>query len=96
MSKCKIEITNTGEQLEVNENVELSKQLNAANSPILFGCRTGICATCLVVVEEGIEYCNDATDDEKELLEIVSEDTNARLGCLLKCHGNLKLKYIGK
>ncbi|MEL6495801.1 MAG: 2Fe-2S iron-sulfur cluster-binding protein, partial [Cyanobacteria bacterium J06623_7] len=35
--------------LEVNQN--LAEHLTVENSPILFGCRTGICGTCLVIIE---------------------------------------------
>ncbi|GEM_PF-772590 len=94
--KCSLEIINPGVVLEINEDNELSKELDALNSPILFGCRTGICGTCLLTVEEGSENCNTASADELEFLEIVSEDPKARLGCLLKCYGSVKVKYIGK
>lgn len=94
--KCSLIISNTEQTLEVREGVELSKELDATNSPILFGCRTGICGTCLLMVEEGSENTNEASSDEKEFLEIVTDDPRARLGCLLKCHGTVKVKYIGK
>lgn len=95
-NKCPLTISNTGQTIEVNENSELSKELDATNSPILFGCRTGICGTCLLIVEEGFENTNEASADELEFLEIVSENPNARLGCMLKCSGPVKVKYIGK
>ncbi|MBW4562415.1 MAG: 2Fe-2S iron-sulfur cluster binding domain-containing protein [Mojavia pulchra JT2-VF2] len=34
--------------LEIHQN--LSEHLTIQNSPVLFGCRTGICGTCLVEV----------------------------------------------
>ena len=95
-NKFKFEVSNTGQEIEIEEGVELSKQLDSTNSPILFGCRTGICGTCLLSVENGKENCNEVSEDEAELLEIISDDPNARLGCLVKCSGNVKVKYIGK
>jgi ferredoxin len=95
-NKHKLIVINSNQEFEIDEGVELSKQLDSSNSPILFGCRTGICGTCLLVVEEGKENCNERTEDEEEFLEIVSDDPNARLGCLVKCSGNVKVKYIGK
>ncbi len=94
--KCVLTISNNNQAVEVRENSELSKELDASNSPILFGCRTGICGTCLLIVEEGAENTNDVGEDELEFLEIVSDDPKARLGCLLKCSGPVKVKYIGK
>ena len=94
--KCPLTITNSEITLEVSKDRELSRELDATNSPILFGCRTGICGTCLVVIEEGEENTNDADADELEFLEIVSEDPKARLACKMTCQGPVKLKYIGK
>lgn len=94
--KHKLEVVNTNQIFEIEEDVALSKQLDSSNSPILFGCRTGICGTCLLNVEEGEENCNEKTEDEEEFLEIVTDDKSARLGCLVKCHGNIKVKYVGK
>lgn len=94
--KCSLTIENNGQVMEIEENNLLSKELDASNSPILFGCRTGICGTCLLTVVEGSENTNEASEDEKEFLEIVTDDPNARLGCLLSLHGPVKIKYLGK
>ena len=37
--------------VRLNKGDNLSEQLTVQNSPVLFGCRTGICATCLSEVE---------------------------------------------
>ncbi len=75
----------------------LSEVLTAANSPVLFGCRTGVCGTCCVQVIEGIDNLSPADDDENEIIEIYGEGReNIRLGCQLKFNGNAKLKYVGK
>ena len=67
----------------------LAEHLDAVNSPLLFGCRTGICGTCLVTVE-GPAAPPDA--DEQELLDIFAEgDPSARLACQLICRGDLAL-----
>ncbi len=83
---------------EIEDGAELSKVLDAKNSPLLFGCRTGICGTCLVEVIEGDEKSRESTGDEKELLEILCEDQSKsfRLACQMTCDQNLKLKVLGK
>lgn len=96
MAKCPLTISNNGQTIEVEENSLLSKELDATNSPILFGCRTGICGTCLLIVEEGRENTNAPDEDERELLEIIADDPNARLGCKMSCSGPVKVKYLGK
>jgi Ferredoxin len=75
----------------------LSEHLTIENSPVLFGCRTGICGTCLVEVEEelnGILLAPSA--DESELLEIIAPDiSRARLACQLELRADIRVKYIG-
>ena len=89
--------TKDHDPLELEKGVNLSKQLDATNSPILFGCRTGICGTCIVNVIEGHEHLNSPSEDESELLEIMAENLNApRLACQLNCQGDLSVEYFGK
>ncbi|PIQ24721.1 ferredoxin [bacterium (Candidatus Blackallbacteria) CG17_big_fil_post_rev_8_21_14_2_50_48_46] len=85
-----------GESIEVNEGEFLSESLDVTNSPILFGCRTGICATCLVEVLEGTENLPPLGEEEAEVLEIYAEREHCRLSCQLKLSGPVKLNYLGK
>ncbi len=75
----------------------LSEHLNVANSPLLFGCRTGICGTCLIEVEaqeNGELPCPSA--DEKELLELIAPgNPHARLACQIELCADLRIRYIG-
>ena len=76
-------------QISLDKHQNLSEYLTVQNSPILFGCRTGICGTCLVVVEGAIPPPND---DEKEVLEIlVPSNIPARLACQLDLTSNIKI-----
>jgi ferredoxin len=84
-------------EYDLEEGAEIAKVLNAANSPLLFGCRTGICGTCLVEVIEGSEEDRTPNDDEQELLEIIAEDQkNVRLACQMKMKNDLVVRYLGK
>lgn len=66
-------------QLPLHQN--LSEQLTVQNSPVLFGCRTGICGTCLVIAIGAIP---PADRTEQELLDLLAPDiANARLACQL-------------
>ena len=92
----KLTIANHSEVLEIEEEKNLSEALDAKNSPILFGCRTGICGTCLIEVQ-GPNKLVPADEDEKELLDIVaSGNQNARLACQISLNCDLKVKYLGK
>ncbi|HST22159.1 MAG TPA: 2Fe-2S iron-sulfur cluster-binding protein [Blastocatellia bacterium] len=75
----------------------LSEHLTIENSPVLFGCRTGICGTCLVEVEEEMNGRLLAPSaDESELLEIIAPDiSRARLACQVELRADIKVKYIG-
>lgn len=53
----------------------LSEHLTIENSPVLFGCRTGICGTCLseVVGEENGTLAPPSLD-EREMLDLFAPD----------------------
>ena len=82
---------------EVEEGKSLSEVLNVMNSPILFGCRTGVCGTCCVKILEGNENINNMSEEELEIVELFSDDIeNIRLACQIKLKGYVKLQYVGK
>src|SRR5205085_8692211 len=62
----------------------------AADVPLDHACG-GVCAcsTCHVIVREGLECCNEATDDELDMLEEARGLTiESRLGCQCVPNGN--------
>jgi len=78
--------------LELPEGAELSRCLNASNGPLLFGCRTGICGTCLVEVSP---HQGPAEPDEQEVLELYAPgNPRVRLGCQLRVRGELSLRPL--
>jgi ferredoxin len=76
----------------------LSEHLTIDNSPVLFGCRTGICGTCLVeVLSQDNGDLPEPAEDEKELLEIVAPDNaKARLACQIELCADITIRYLGK
>ena len=81
----------------VEDKTNPSEVLNATNSPVLFGCRTGICGTCLIKVIDGAKNLDPPDEDEMEVLELLApEEKNVRLACQLKINGDIKIEYIGK
>lgn len=74
---------------------ELAEILTVKNSPILFGCRTGICGTCLskVTVKNGTLPPPD--EDEKDVLEILCpNEPKARLACRIRLSCDLTIEPI--
>ena len=94
MSDFKVTFKDTSyEPMIVSEGPSLSEELDAANSPLLFGCRTGICGTCVVEVEG--ENLPPPDDDEAEILEVYAPDNpKARLACQLRVTSDITIRPI--
>ena len=57
---------------------------------IPFGCESGICGTCIIDVQEGMENLSDMNEAE-EMMEL---EANQRLGCQCKIkQGRVKIEY---
>ena len=82
--------------LELPAGSNLSIELTSLNSPVLFGCRTGICGTCLIkvrVLDGG--RLDPASDDEKELLGLLCpNEPEARLACQLNLNANIQVQPL--
>jgi ferredoxin len=73
----------------------LSENLTIVNSPMLFGCRSGICGTCLIRVERGYEHLIPPGEEEREALEIYAPDNHeARLACQVSLIADISLIKI--
>jgi ferredoxin len=81
--------------VELENNSCLSEHLTIQNSPILFGCRIGICGTCLVeVLDEHPENRIRTEVEEEYLSAIAPEQKNARLACQIHLKRDLLIKKI--
>ena len=75
--------------IDLAAHQNLSEQLTIRNSPVLFGCRTGICGTCLVAVRGEIA---PPDSEEQELLEALApEHPHARLACQIDLTADLEI-----
>lgn len=73
--------------LEAGQSI--SQHLNITNSPVLFGCRTGICGTCLVRVKGNIP---PPSKEEQEVLDILAPaEPKARLACQIELTSDLEI-----
>ncbi|MCQ4165562.1 2Fe-2S iron-sulfur cluster binding domain-containing protein [Tahibacter harae] len=73
----------------------LPLHLSVQNSPLLFGCRSGLCGTCLIEVEAAADAVEPPADDEREALEIYAPgNPRARLACQLVPLGALRVRKI--
>jgi ferredoxin len=91
---CRIEFPGTDKppvELAVGDN--LSEKLTIQNSPILFGCRIGICGTCAVAIVAADAPLPERTADEREYLEAMAPgQDDVRLACQIKINTNVKLR----
>jgi ferredoxin len=77
------------------DGANLSETLTVVNSPVLFGCRTGICGTCLVQIEDGYATLSPPDPAEQEALEIYAPGNDtARLACQINLTSNIALIKI--
>ena len=88
--------SHTHPMLCLSDGANLSEHLTIENSPILFGCRTGICGTCLVeVLSDYPGSPPPPKEDERELLAILAPNNpKARLACQLRATCNLKIQQL--
>lgn len=88
--------SNTHPPVDVPDGAPLSEHLTVQNSPILFGCRTGVCGTCQCEVTTG--YKPPESDSENELLSILNEPdaSHRRLACQLQATHVMTLRYVGE
>ena len=82
--------------LHLGVGASLLDHLDVGNSPVLFGCRTGICGTCAVRVEVLQGALAPPEPDEAELLALVCPgDTTVRLACQLALTADIRLAPVG-
>ncbi|NJN72479.1 MAG: (2Fe-2S)-binding protein [Limnothrix sp. RL_2_0] len=94
MNKCLISFPNSiFPSISLEKYDVLSEKLTVQNSPILFGCRTGLCGTCLVAVTGDIPL---PKVEEMELLEILApNDPQARLACQIELTTDIAIATYG-
>lgn len=81
--------------VELEEGNALSETLTVQNSPLLFGCRTGICGTCLSVVDAAPGALPAPNEEEKELLSLLCPtEPRARLACQLRACAQISIEPL--
>ncbi len=80
--------------VEVPAGKHVSLHLTVQNSPILFGCRTGLCGTCASEVEVLSGEIAPPSEEEKETLELAFDGpppASARLLCQMRMTGDIRI-----
>ena len=80
--------------LELPDLASLPLHLTVQNSPLLFGCRSGLCGTCLIEIEAD-EPLPAHDSAEAEALEIYAPgNPHARLACQLPVSTGLRIRKL--
>ena len=97
MNRHRVEFPDTAfPAVELPELASLPLYLTVQNSPVLFGCRSGLCGTCLIEVEALPPDAVEAPDTaEAETLGLYAPgNTKARLACQLVLRGDVRIRKI--
>lgn len=77
-----------GDEYPIKDGESLQETCEEIGIP--FGCTTGICGTCMVEVEEGIENLTEVTQEEKDM----ELEPKVRLACQCKINsGIIKIRF---
>ena len=90
----KITFPSTGQEYEVEAGTPLLDFCQENDTPVPFGCTSGACGTCCSVVEAAPGALDDPDEDEREMLEHMTDKEGARLCCLLKVNGDIKVTPV--
>ena len=82
-------VFNDDEEKEVDEDAPLKEHCEEMGVP--FACEEGICGTCVIEVEEGMENLSEFTQEE---LDFLGEQDCERLSCQCKIKkGIVKVRF---
>lgn len=93
----RVEFPGTGfAPLELPDLCSLPLHLTVQNSPVLFGCRSGLCGTCLIELEPlGADAVDPPAADEAEALELYAPgNPRARLACQVVLSAAVRVRKI--
>jgi ferredoxin len=90
-----MEVVEIGSQcVEVTRGSTLTDACTTHHLPVVFGCRAGLCGTCLVQVLSGAASLSAPTAHETRLLEVLHASPDWRLACQCTVLGHVRLRYI--
>ncbi len=75
-------ILNDGDEVEIEDGTSIKDACEENGVP--FACEEGICGTCVIEVEEGMENLSPFTEEEEDF---IGDACNERLACQCKIKG---------
>lgn len=90
----KITLLRNGKTYEVPPGTSFLDFCLDNEAPHDFGCTAGSCGACVCVLEQGAGNVNPVTQDERDTLEMCTNEKSARLGCQLKVLGDITVRQL--
>ena len=81
MAKAQLTFADIGVTVTVPAGSRVIEISDKVNSNIIYGCREGDCATCLMKVMKGMEHLTEPSVLEKRLLKEHYAGSDFRLAC---------------
>lgn len=82
-------ILNDEDEIEIADGERIKDACEEAGVP--FACEEGICGTCVIEVEEGMENLSEVTEEEEDFL---GDECEERLACQCRINGGcVKVKF---
>ena len=81
-------------QAQANPGDMLMNIAQANNASIPFGCKNGICGTCIIKVNKGMENLSPMEEKEKNTLAMFGAGPQNRLTCQCKVNGDVEVEDI--
>ncbi len=83
-------ILNNEQEKELADGSEI-KDVCEEDFKIPFGCKDGLCGTCIIKIEEGNENLSEKNEKEEDMLP---DEPNSRLACQCRVKsGTVKIDY---
>jgi len=86
---AKLIIIDTNEEVELEDGAPIAEACEEAGVP--FACTEGVCGTCVIEVDEGMENLSEFTQEEEDFLGDLDTE---RLACQCKIkQGCVKINF---
>lgn len=88
----KITFAANGQSFDVPAGQSYLEFCQSHRVPQDFGCTVGSCGTCRVVMVAGANNVDPISDEERETVEMCTDEKGVRLGCQLVIRGDVTLR----
>lgn len=95
----RVEIINDFLAINVKPGSTIQDVVEASGSALPFGCRDGECGTCVVEIEQGMEFISPINEKEIKVIKencVGTATEKTRLSCqmkIVKPNGVVRIKY---